>query len=98
MLPGALEPARALHRAHHPAHRRTGRHEHTAAIVLQIDERRRFEAILDFVRLRAERILEADVELGPDRNLVRGRAARCRGRRRTAIDLHRLAVGVGVSS
>ena len=53
---------------------RAGGHQHAVALVAEIDHRRRLEAILDLRRLRAERVLQPDVELGADRNLVRDSA------------------------
>ena len=82
-LPFALGARRRLHRAHDAAHQRAGRHQHAAALIPQIDHRRRLEAILDLGRLRAQRVLQPDVELGADRNLVR------------VLRPHRLSLGPG---
>ena len=58
-------------RADDAAHRRSRRHEDAAALVTQVDHRRRLEAILDLRGLGAERVGQPDVELGADRDFVR---------------------------
>src|SRR5262249_58184638 len=82
---GPLEPRRLRYRRDGAAHRRSRRHEYVAALVLQIDHRGRLELVLGNRRLRAERALKPDVELGADRNLVRVARSDRLSRRRAAV-------------
>ena len=99
----ALGARRLGHRADDAAHHRAGRHQHAVALVAQIDQRRRLEAILDLRGLRAQRVLQPHVELGADRDLVRvlradASVAGVAGRRTVVLRIRRRsgsAVGPG---